>query len=104
MRRVLVVPAFVALVALAGAQPVAPGVSNWQFDEITLKNGAKFQGLILNELPDGTEFRSVYRNAGKPTVTLTSFFSKNEIAHTRPLTKEQREALKEKLDELDPSG
>jgi hypothetical protein len=105
MRRVLVVPAFVALVAFAGAQPTPPsGLSNWSFDEITLKNGAKFQGLILKQTPEGIEFRSVYRNPGRPTVTLTSFFAKNEIADTKPLTKDEREALKEKLAELDPSG
>lgn len=105
MRRVLVVPAFAAFTALAAAQPAPPpGLSNWSFDEITLKNGAKFQGLILGESPDGVEFRSVYRNPGRPTVTLTSFFSKNEIARTTPLSRDEREALKEKLAELDPRG
>jgi hypothetical protein len=104
MCRVLVFAALVGFAMFAVAQPPPPGLSNWQFDEITLKNGAKFQGLILNELPDGVEFRSVYRNPGRPTVTLTSFFGKNEIAKTSPLTKDQREALKEKLAELDPSG
>ncbi len=107
MRRVIVVPLFVALAAIAGGQPPAPppaGLSNWSFDEITLKNGAKFQGLILSEVPDGIEFRSVLRLTGRPTVTLTSFFSRAEIASTKPLSKPDREALKEKLSELDPSG
>ncbi len=105
MGRVLVVPAFAVVVAGALAQPAPPaGLSNWAFDEITLKNGAKFQGLILGESPEGTEFCSVYRNPGRPTVTLTSFFSKSEIAHTKPLTRDEREALKEKLAELDPTG
>jgi hypothetical protein len=105
MCRFLIVPALAlcALAAVANGQPPA-GLSNWQFDEITLKNGAKFQGLILNELPDGIEFRSVYRLPGRPTVTLTSFFSKSEIAKTKSLSKADREVLKEKLAELDPSG
>lgn len=105
MRWVFAVIALVLLAAFVCAQPTpAPGVSNWSFDVITLKNGAKFQGLILSESADGIEFRSVYRNPGRPTVTLTSFFSKGEIARTAPLTKEERAALKEKLDELDPTG
>lgn len=105
MRSVLVVPAFVALVAVVGAQPAPPpGLSNWSFDELALKNGAKFQGLILAETADGIDFRSVYRTPGRPTVTLTSFYSKAEIAGTKRLSKEDREALKEKLAELDPSG
>jgi hypothetical protein len=91
------------LVAPVPAQPPA-GLSNWSFDELTLKNGAKFQGLLLNESAEGVEFRSVYRTPGRPTVTLTSFFGKAEIAHIKRLSKEGREALKEKLAELDPSG
>src|SRR6266545_5531408 len=105
MRRVLVLPLFVLVAAVAGGQPTAPpDGSKWAFDELTLKNGAKFQGLILKELPDGTEFQSVMRNPGRPTVTLTSFFAKSEIAGTKKLSDKDREALKEKLAELDPSG
>ena len=106
MRRVLVVPLLVlsAAVAGAGADPPPAGLSNWPFDELTLKNGAKFQGLIVSESSDGIEFRSVYRLPGRPTVTFPSFFSKNEIAKLKPLSKEQRKILEEKLAELDESG
>ena len=103
MRIVPVVLVCFLLNVSAIGQPPA-GLSNWQFDEITLKNGAKFQGLILSEVPDGIEFRSVVRLPGRPTVTLTSFFGKGEIAGAKRLTKEDREALKEKLSELDPRG
>jgi len=36
-------------------QPPTPpiGLANWSFDELTLANNAKFQGLILSETPDG---------------------------------------------------
>ena len=108
MRRPLVLPLCVLAVAVAGAgagpNPPPAGLSNWSFDELTIKNGAKFQGLILAEHADGVEFRSVYRLPGRPTVTLTSFFGKNEIAKLKPLTKEQRKVLEDKLAELDPSG
>lgn len=88
------------------AQPAQPPalVPNWPFDEITLKNGAKFQGLLLRELHDGVEFQSVYRLPGRPTVTLTSFFSQKEIASIKRLPEKDRDALKEKLAELDPGG
>jgi hypothetical protein len=106
MRRALVLPLLVLLTTIAvGRQPAAPpDGSKWVFDELILKNGSKFQGLILKELPDGIEFQSVMRNPGRPTVTLTSFFAKAEIATTKRLSKEDREFLKEKLSELDPSG
>ncbi len=106
MRFVILVPLFVFACAVAGAQPATPpvGLSNWPFDEITLTNGAKFQGLILHELPDGVEFRSVSRPPGRPTVTLTSFLSKSEIANVKKLSDKDRATLKEKLAELDPNG
>src|SRR4051794_2060193 len=100
MRRLLVVPPLLILAAVAVAQPAppAPGVANWPFDELTLKNGAKFQGLIIKEQPDGIEFRSVMRLPGRPTVTLTSFFNKDDIADVKRLSAKDRAALKEKLD------
>jgi hypothetical protein len=109
MRRVFVFPLFAILaafgVATVTAQPTPPaGLSNWPFDELTVKNGSKFQGLLLHEYPDGIEFQSVYRFPGRPTVTLTSFFSKKEIADIKKLSKQDRDVLKEKLAELDPSG
>jgi hypothetical protein len=86
----------------AGAQPA--GQSNWALDELSLKTGAKFHGLILAEKPDGVEFRSVYRNPGRPTVTLTSYFAASEIAGLKKLSDKDREALRAKLADLDPSG
>ncbi|MCI0702247.1 MAG: DUF1570 domain-containing protein [Planctomycetia bacterium] len=92
------------------AQPPSPpatppaGLANWPFDEITLTNGAKFQGLILLESPTGMQFQAVSRPPGRPTVTLTSFFSKDEIAKVKRLTDDERKVLKAKLAELDPSG
>src|SRR5262249_46282970 len=105
MRRVLFVPLLVltATVALAQPQPGAE-MSNWPFDEITLTNGAKFQGLIGFESAKGMEFQWVTRPPGRPTVTLTSFFTKTEIAKVKRLSDKDREVLKEKLAELDPSG
>jgi hypothetical protein len=105
MRCVLVLPLCALAVAVAAAQPDPPaGLSNWQFDEITLKNGAKFQGLLLSQAPDSVEFRSVYRLPGRPTVTLTSVFSRKEIADIKELAAKDRQVLVEKLAELDPSG
>lgn len=88
----------------AGQPPAAGGLSNWSFDELVLANGAKFQGLLLAETPEGYRFRSVSRPPGRPTVTLTSFFTKAEIARVKPLTEADRAVLKERLAELDPSG
>ncbi len=100
--RYALLPLLALVCVPAGAQPA--GLSNWSFDELTLTNGAKFQGLILAERPDGVEFRSVSRPPGRPTVTLTSFFGKAEVAKITRLSDRDREALKEKLAELDPSG
>ncbi len=89
-------------IALVTAQPLR--VSAWSFDELTLKNGAKFQGQILSEAPDGIRFRSVSRPAGRPTVTLTSYFTRAEIAAVKRLSDADRKVLANRLAELDPSG
>ena len=102
MRFLLVALLLVLACAPAGAQPA--GLSNWSFDELTLANGAKFQGLILAERADGYDFRSVSRPPGRPTVTLTSFFGKAEVAKVTRLSDKDREQLKERLAELDPTG
>jgi hypothetical protein len=102
-RLVLVLP--VALVAgLVAAQPPAPGLSAWPFDELTLTNGAKFQGLIVSESPAEILFQTVRRPPGKPTFTLTSRFARHEIAAVKRLADKDREFLKERLSELDPDG
>jgi hypothetical protein len=100
----LVLAALAAVTAVR-AQPMPPsGLSHWNFDEITVSNGARFQGLILSEDPTGIQFQSVYRLPGRPTVTLTSFFAKGEIASVSKLSEEERKLLKKRLAELDPSG
>jgi hypothetical protein len=82
------------------------GFSNWAFDEITLVNGYKFQGLILSEMPERIRFMSVSRPPGHPTVTLTSWFYKTEIVDKgiKRLSAEDRKTLTERLAKLDPSG
>lgn len=98
----------VVLVWLAGAfprqQPPPNGLGNWSFDELTLNNGSKFQGLLLSDAPEGVRFQAVSRPPGGPTVTLASFFARSEIAAIKKLSEEERKKLKERLAELDPSG
>ena len=94
--------ALVAGVALA--QPAPPGLTNWPFDELTLANGAKFQGLILDDSPAGVRFQTVRRPPGKPTFTLTSTFKKAEVAGVKRMPDRDREFLKERLAELDLDG
>lgn len=99
----LVVVIAVCTLATAVAQPVN-GFSNWTFDELTLANGAKFQGMIIGESEDGYRFQAVFRPPGRPTVTLTSFFAKSEVTDVKRLTEKDRKVLKQRLAELDPSG
>ncbi len=90
---------------VAVAQPPAlTPASNWRYDELVLTNGAKFQGLILSEGPDGIRFQTVSRPPGRPTVTLTSLFTTAEIAKVNRLSDADRKVLQERLSELDPRG
>ncbi len=95
--------AFVVAALAAGADPVGSGPA-WAFDEVALTNGARFQGLILNETSAGIDFQVVRRPPGRPTVTLTTFFPRREVAEVKRLSAADRAALKERLAELDPTG
>jgi hypothetical protein len=78
------------------AQPAA-----WPMDELTLANGAKLQGLLVDESKAGIRFRVIRRPVGRPTVTLTSFFPPAEVRSVKRLEATERKTLLEKLAELD---
>jgi hypothetical protein len=92
-----------ASVVVAQAPPLSSW-SNWSFDELILANGNQVQGLILSEEPDGVWFQSVSRLPGRPTVTLTSFYTRQEIARINRLSLINRLLLHRRLAELDPTG
>ncbi|MBY0514390.1 MAG: DUF1570 domain-containing protein [Gemmataceae bacterium] len=84
-----------------------PGQTAWPFDEVTLKNGATFRGLILDDRPvrpGDVRFQTVRRPPGRPTVTLTTTFAEPEIAGVKRLADKDRAVLKERLAELDAGG
>jgi Protein of unknown function (DUF1570) len=87
------------LLSLILAQP-----AEWPFDELHTKNGQRYRGLLLEELPNIVRFRIVNRPVGRPTVTFTTVFARSEIATVRSLALNDRETLKAKLAELDPTG
>src|SRR5262245_24174404 len=89
-------PAILLTAFLAPAQPAA-----WPMDELTLANGNKLPGLLLDETKDGYRFRVVRRPVGRPTVTFTSFFPPKEVREVKKLGDADRKFLKEKLAELD---
>ena len=93
----------IGVTASALAQPVGPSAA-WPFDELTLANGASLRGLLLDDLPQGVRFQVVRRAAGRPTVTLTLWFDRAEVAKVTKLPNADRMTLKEKLATLDPTG
>ena len=90
------------LLAFALIQP--PAANGWAFDELIHTNGSNFKGLLLDENAEGVRFQVVTRKPGRPTVTLTTVFTKSEIAKLNRLSDGERTALKAKLIELDPTG
>ena len=88
---------------LVSAQPPVVPSGNWPLDEIVLRGGAKFQGLIVAEQSDGVKFRLIRRPPGRPTVTLTTFFTKAELRADglKKISDADRQLLRERLAELD---
>ena len=85
------------------AQPTPP-VNNWIFDEITLANGAKFPGLLVDDGPVEVRFQTVKRRPGQPTFTLSWRVPRSEVASLKKLTDAERTQLKERIAELDQDG
>src|SRR5438067_8296431 len=84
------------MATLAPAQAAA-----WPMDALTLANGAKLAGLIVDESKAGIRFRVIRRPVGRPTVTLTSFFPPGEVREVKRLADADRKTLVDKLAELD---
>jgi hypothetical protein len=103
MRAVVLLLLVLVASPLRADGPVGTGTP-WPFDEVTLTNGAKFRGLLLEERSDGYSFQVVRRLPGRPTLTLTTFFGRQEVADIKRLSATDRATLKEKLAELDPTG
>ena len=93
------------LLLLLGNQPTelpSPlGDGDWATESITLENQAVFRGLIVAELPTGVQFQIVRQTPGRPTVTLTTFFHRRDIAKIDRLSFLRRFALRVKIDTLD---
>jgi hypothetical protein len=85
------------MLSLTLAQPA----DTWVFEELIHNNGSRFQGLVLSETAQGVKFQVVTRLPGRPTVTLTTIFSKSEYAKINRLDEADRTRLKTRLDNLD---
>jgi predicted DNA-binding ribbon-helix-helix protein len=93
---------FLLLAGTVSAQPAKPAA--WPLDELTAVNGSKYHGIVLDETATGVRFRVVRRPPGRPTVTLTTFFLKKEVAQIKKIADADRESVKAKLADLDPTG
>jgi hypothetical protein len=89
----------VLLMLSALAQPAAP--AEWPLESITLVNGATLRGLALEETAAGVRFRVVRRPAGRPMVTLTSFFPTQEVKRVSRLPDSERAILQTRLKDFD---
>jgi hypothetical protein len=95
-------------ILLAGSPSVGQGplaaTAEWKLDELIASNGARYKGIVLEETAKGVRFRVVRRPPGRATVTLTSFFNAKEIERIVKITDAERQTVKAKLAELDPTG
>jgi len=86
------------------AQKAAVPTTHILLDLVTLTNGSKLEGLVLDDSPVGVRFMSIRRVPGRPTITLTSFFHANEVANIKKLSEVDRAALKKWLADFDENG
>jgi len=91
----------IGLVSFAPARLVSQEPSPWKMEALLLRNGARIEGLLLEETEQGYRFRQVLRKSGSPTITGTEDYGRNEVASIERLGAADREELKRKLADLD---
>ena len=104
IRRLAAALAFVLLCSVYSAAQPVPIAQEWRLETIKLKNGYVLKGLVLEETAAGVRFQLVNRSNGRPTVCMTSTLRRGDIDRIEKLPEEEREALKNRLNELDPTG
>src|SRR5437667_4908190 len=65
----------------------------WKFDQVRLKNGNVFRGLILEETPAFVRFQDVRQRPGRPTVLFYTTFARSEIDSINALEDAERAQL-----------
>lgn len=80
---------------------IAQDPASWKMETLLLKNGARIEGLLLEETKTGFRFRQVIRKSGSPTITGTEVYSRAEVASIERLNETEKTELTRKLDEFD---
>ncbi len=70
-------------------------------EQVDLINGRTLEGLVLEETQTMVKMRLVSRKIGRPTLTSTEEFRRDEVRFIRHLPVGEREELSRKLKELD---
>ncbi len=76
----------------------------WEYDRIELNNGSTLTGLWQGRSAEGEHFRMVTRKPGRPTVCLDTVIKRHEIKALDLLSAEQRQQLRQRLEELKRYG
>ncbi|MCE9529709.1 MAG: DUF1570 domain-containing protein [Planctomycetes bacterium] len=103
-RHFLIAPLVWLLAASTFAAETSPITKDWKFDQIRLRNGAIFKGLILEESASTIRFQHVRRVTGRPTITMTTIFRTSDLDKIDRLANPERDLLRGRLKELDPNG
>ncbi len=102
--RLLFTTGFLFLVVCHVLGMVQASADDWKYDQIRLKNGHRFDGLLVSEQLDQIHFRYVVRNPGVKTLVFDTTFDKDEIDQLIRLTPAERRELANRLNQLDRNG
>ncbi len=100
-------PILLHLFLMLGAVPggsFSSWASEWKFDQIKLKNGHRFDGLLVAENQQQIQFKYVIRNPGMKTLVIETSFDKDEVEQLIALSAEERRELARRLAQLDRNG
>src|ERR1700722_13164641 len=77
-----------------------PGADEWKYDSVYLKNGAKLQGLVLEQTASHVLLKRISRRTGSPTIVITLALNPAEVRRVELLDPKDRDILLKRLQAL----
>ncbi|MBL8799224.1 MAG: DUF1570 domain-containing protein [Planctomycetia bacterium] len=93
-----------ALLLAAAALAQSNGDGDWKLEQVTLKNGRSYGGLVLKEPADEVVFQIVRRKPGRVPVVFTATFPRGEVKRLDKLAGKDRDELVARINALTADG
>lgn len=97
----LLIPlALLATAALLYAQPAPTNAGAWKLEELQLRDGKVYKGLVQEEREHDLDFAEIVQPAGRPMFAVLRWINKKEVQAVTKLPKEEHKELAERFEQF----